>query len=165
MQLLSGRGRVGDVLPLSERYCTTLCHIVHLVDRSGYSVPPQVLWRQQSACRSNPHDDLQPALVQYVFKKHRGCWRNAFQVCFTMCGALVGLVFIRAGVKRAHKRSARTAYRKTILMLSGIPCQNCSSLLFLVYCSWTDQSCYLQLASRIPCEPDCLLHSLSRLSE
>ena len=73
-----------------------------------------------------------------------GCFFGVFYHTW----ALLGLVLIRAGVKHAHKRFARTACRKTTSMPSGIPYQNCpllrSAVLYLgltgvsffVACSW-----------------------------
>ena len=52
------------------------------------------------------------------------------------------LVLIRAVVKLAHKPSARTAYRRTISTLLGIPYQNCLSLPFLTCVSLADQRCH-----------------------
>ena len=129
------------MLPLSKRYRTSPCHVVHLVNWSGYSVPSQVSWRQQSPCCSNPHDDVQAARVQRVSSKYGGCWWYALSVCFPMHGRFWKLALIRAGVKHVHKPSARTAYQKMISMLSEIPYLNCSSLVSLISSSWTYQCC------------------------
>ena len=151
------------MLPLSKRYRTTPYHAVRLVNWSGYSVPSQVPWRQQSTCGSNPHDDVQSARVPYVFSKYRECWRHAFPVCFTILGRFWKLALICAGVEHVHEPSARTAYRKMMSMQSEIPYQNCSSLLSLISfpALGLTSVALLQLASWIWCDPNRLLHSLS----
>ena len=45
--------------------------------------------------------------------------------------AFLKLILIRVVVKPAHKPFARTAYRKTISTLLEIPCQSCSSFIFI----------------------------------
>ena len=70
---------------------------------------------------------------------------------FSHVWVLLQLILIGTDAKRVHKRSARTAYRRMISMLLGIPYQNCSSLLSITSGPWIDRyysftACFLDTA-------------------
>jgi len=85
------------VLPLSKRYHTSPCYVVHLLNWPGYSLPCCMSWRQQSG----------------------SCSKVLWCAGSTHAQAL-GYAF----AKRVRKPPMGTAYHK---MLLEIPCQDFSS--------------------------------------